>query len=307
VCTEESLNSPELLGWADRIRGAWDRTNSGAPVLTHRKIWEWVFIIEALAERGLLGEGHTGLGFGVGQDPLAAVFASHGCQIVATDLQGAGSGWTATNQHASGLAQLNRDGICDPAVFNRAVRFRGVDMRDVPGDLRDFDFTWSACAFEHLGSLTAGQEFILRQMDCLRPGGFAIHTTEFNVSSNRGTVGVGDTVLYRKRDLDHLIRELRSLGHAVEIDYRTGTSPADLYVDYPPWPGPHLKIQLGRYVATSMAIVIEKGPAGRTRQWQPNRVWRARRIGERMRFKAASRRRGITRRLKRSRAPGTEA
>jgi hypothetical protein len=150
LCTEESLNSPELLGWADRIRPAWDRSHSGLPVLTHRKVWEWVFIIQALAERDQLGGGRKGLGFGVGQDPLAAVFASQGCQIVATDVgagQAAESPWAASNQHASGLAQLNQDGICDPALFDGAVRFREVDMRDIPRDLRDFDFTWSACAF----------------------------------------------------------------------------------------------------------------------------------------------------------------
>jgi len=171
-------------------------------------------------------------------------------------------------------------------VFDRAVTFREVDMRDIPSDLHGFDFTWSACAFEHLGSLAAGQEFILRQMDCLRPGGYAVHTTEFNVGSNTRTVGVGDTVLYRRRDLDYLVKALRSLGHAVDIDYETGTSPADLHVDHPPWSGPHLKIQLGRYVATSMALIIEKGPSGRTRPWRPNPAWRAHRLGQRIRFGA---------------------
>lgn len=289
LCTEESLHSPELLAWADRIRSAWDRSHSGLPVLPHRKVWEWVFIIQALSERGLLQEGCRGLGFGVGQDPLAALFASEGCEIVATDLgPAADAHWAATNQHASGLAHLNQDGICDPPVFDRAVRFCDVDMRDIPSDLRGFDFTWSACAFEHLGSLAAGQEFILRQMDCLRPGGYAVHTTEFNVSSNTRTVGAGETVLYRRRDLDYLARALRSLGHAVEIDYETGTSPADLHVDHPPWSGPHLKIQLGRYVATSMAMIIEKGPPSRTRPWRPNARWTAHRAGQRTRFGALS-------------------
>jgi len=296
LCTEESLNSPELLAWADRIRSAWDRSHSGLPVLAHRKIWEWVFIAQALAERGQLDQGRKGLGFGVGQDPLAALFASEGCDIVATDMRAAhdaDSPWRATNQHASGLDHLNRDGICDPSLFERAVRFREVDMRNIPKDLRDFDFTWSACAFEHLGSLSAGEEFILRQMDCLRPGGYAVHTTEFNVSSDTDTVGAGDTVLYRRSDLDYLVKVLRSLGHNVEIDYETGTTPADLYVDHPPWSSPHLKIQLGQYVATSMAIVIEKGQAGRTRPWKPDPAWWARRIRERMQFGPSSKRRGV--------------
>src|ERR1700679_1930153 len=86
LCTEESLQSPAFLAWADRIRAAWDHGHSGLPVLVHRKIWEWVFIIEALAERGQLAPDHRGLGFGVGQDPLVALFASEGCAVVATDI-----------------------------------------------------------------------------------------------------------------------------------------------------------------------------------------------------------------------------
>lgn len=286
LCTEETLNSPEFLAWADRIRPAWDRSHTGAPVFPHRKIWEWVFIIQALAERGQLEDGCRGLGFGVGQDPLAALFASRGCQIVATDVGGVqAAGWITTNQHASSLEQLNQDGICEPSLFNRAVTFSEVDMQDIPESFRDFDFTWSACAFEHLGSLAAGQEFILRQMDCLRPGGYAIHTTEFNVSSNRGTLRTDHTVLYRKQDIDYLVNVLRSLGHEVnELDYGTGDSPADLHVDQPPWSGPHLKIQVGKYVATSMAIIIQKGPPGRTKHWRPNQRWLVHRLKEQLRF-----------------------
>jgi hypothetical protein len=301
LCTDESLHSAALLRWADRIRPAWDHAHSGAAVLTHRKIWEWVFIIEALAERGQFGAGRRGLGFGVGQDPLAALFASEGCQIVATDISQVDlkdAEWIRSQQHASSLWQLNQDGICEPALFARSVRFREVDMRHIPPDLHDFDFTWSACALEHLGSLYAGLEFVLRQMDCLAPSGFAVHTTEYNVSSNSGTVGVGATVLYRKRDVDELVRQLRSLGHLVEVDYDTGTAPADLHVDRPPWSSPHLKIALGRHVVTSLALVIQKGPAGATRPWRPDARWRLRRAIGRLRFGATAHGGALFRRLR---------
>jgi len=280
MCTEETLMDPVMLAWADRIRAAWDRTNTGAPVLTHRKIWEWVFIIEALHERGMLGHGRRGLGFGVGQDPLAALFASLGCRIVATDIGAdrAGAGWVESGQHAAGVDALNRDGICDPADFEERVTFRTVDMRAIPADLLrgEFDFAWSACALEHLGSLAAGQEFLLRQMDCLRPRGVAVHTTEFNVGSDRDTVGVGDTVLYRRRDVEYLAAALRSLGHGIELDFDPGSTPADRHVDTPPWGGPHLKIQLERFVTTSLGIIVEKSAADDAPSWHPDRRWAAR-------------------------------
>ena len=38
--------------------------------------------------------------------------------------------------------------------------YREVDMRAIPTDLRGFDFAWSSCALEHLGSLGAGMAFV---------------------------------------------------------------------------------------------------------------------------------------------------
>jgi len=60
-------------------------------------MWEWLFIAEALSERNMLVRGRRGLGFGVGREPLVALFASFGPEIVATDLDPAralAAGWT---------------------------------------------------------------------------------------------------------------------------------------------------------------------------------------------------------------------
>ncbi len=79
LCSAESLRSPELRAWAQRLRPMWDAGGvDGRDVMLHRKMWEWLFIAEALAERGMLAEGRRGLGFGVGQEPLVAAFAATG-------------------------------------------------------------------------------------------------------------------------------------------------------------------------------------------------------------------------------------
>lgn len=117
---------------------------------------------------------------------------------------------------------------------------------------------WSSCAFEHLGSIELGQSFILNQMRGLRPGGVAVHTTEFNVSSNDETMDVGQTVLFRRRDIDWIIDHLLARDHLVEIDYDPGESPADRHVDVPPWSGVHLKLAIDKYVATSLGLIVER-------------------------------------------------
>jgi hypothetical protein len=261
LCTEASLKSPEFLGWADRIRKAWDLDGSGVQVLTHRKLWEWLFIVQALFERGRLEPGKRGVGFGVGRDPMASLFASFGCEIVATDLDAeaaAEGGWVQTVQYPTDRSDLNRYGLCDPSEFDRLVSFRVVDMNRIPADLKGFDFSWSACALEHLGSIRAGQRFLVEQMKCLNPGGVAVHTTEFNVGSRFRTIKSGHDVLFRRRDVEALVERLRREGHTIDVDLDPGDSAADRHVDVAPYTSTHLKIRFGRYVTTSLGLIIEK-------------------------------------------------
>jgi hypothetical protein len=272
LCSAESLRSPALVTWADRLRPLWAAAGDQRAVMLHRKMWEWLFIAEALHERGMLAQGHRGLGFGVGQEPLVALFAAEGCEIVATDQPhdaAVASGWTDSQvEWADGTDALNRSGLCPAEDFRRRVRFRPVDMNAVPEDLRGFDFSWSSCALEHLGTLSAGTDFVLAQMDCLRPGGVSVHTTEFLVSSDAETVESGGTVFYRRRDIEALAARLRRAGHDIDVDYTLGTTPEDLHVDVPPFSDVHLRTELSGYVTTSLALVVTKGAARRTRRWR---------------------------------------
>jgi hypothetical protein len=274
LCSAESLRSPALVAWAERLRPMWATGDQdGRDVLLHRKMWEWLFIAEALGERDMLVPGRSGLGFGVGQEPLVALFAAAGCALVATDqpLEAAvASGWTESEvEWAGGLENLNRSGLCAAAEFAQRVTYRPVDMNSIPADLRGFDFAWSSCALEHLGTLAAGMDFVVAQMDCLRPGGVAVHTTEFLVSSNDAdaTVEAGGTVFYRRRDIEALVERLGRAGHAVDIDYTEGTTPDDLHVDVPPYTDVHLRTELAGYVTTSLALIVTKGTGSGRRGW----------------------------------------
>ena len=261
-CSYSSLTSANLRHWADQMRPYWDEHEIGMDVPVHRKIWEWAFIANALAENDMLRPGRTGLGFGVGKEPLVPLFASLGCQVVASDQStdaAISAGWSGSNQFAGNLNSLNELGLCDKQLFENLVTFQTVDMREIPADLKDFDFTWSSCALEHLGTIEEGIEFILKQMACLRSGGIAVHTTEFNVSSNRSTLKAGPTVLFRKKDLQRLSRLLKRNGDSMNLDFTFGTTEADNHIDRPPWSGAHLRLEHDGYVITSFGLVIRKG------------------------------------------------
>jgi hypothetical protein len=251
----DHLESPAFRYWTEALGLRWRR---------HRKLWEFCFICQALYERGLIEPGRRGLGFAVGEEALPALFASRGCEIVASDLDAADerSGpWAQTGQLADSIEKLQRPDICPSEDFARLVRFRAVDMNRIPHDLKDFDFTWSSCSFEHCGSLALGSEFLIKQMDCLQPGGVAVHTTEFNLTSNEDTLTEGWTVIFRRRDIDDMIRELERRGHHVEpVCYAMGSTADDKFVDvFPYGDEPHLKLLIeDRYVSTSIGLIIRK-------------------------------------------------
>ena len=269
LCSAESLRSPALLAWAERLRPMWAAADEQREVMLHRKMWEWLFIAEALRERDMLTAGCTGLGFGVGREPLVALFADAGCDIVATDQpheSAVATGWTdSAVEWAGGLEDLNEFGLCATDDFVQRVAYRPLDMTAVPADLTGFDFAWSSCALEHLGTLGAGMDFVDASLTCLRPGGVAVHTTEYLVSSNDATVEAGGTVFYRRRDIEELVARLGRAGHEVDMDYTLGATPEDEHVDVPPYSDVHLRTELAGHVTTSLALIVTKG-SGRGRR-----------------------------------------
>jgi SAM-dependent methyltransferase len=242
----------------------------GQEKLFHRKQWEYVYILAALEARGLLSPGACAIGFGCGKEPLAAVMARRGCQVTATDLSpeaDADEHWGTTS-----VKELFYPGICSWEQFESHVTFRSVDMNDLPKKLGRYDFVWSSCALEHLGSLEAGIAFILNATRCLKPGGIAVHTTEFNISSDDDTLESPELSLYRKRDILALADALAGVGcRLVPCNFETGDQPEDIHIDLPPYSrSPHLKLKIADYVITSLGMIIEKdGGAERSgARWQ---------------------------------------
>ncbi|WP_230941679.1 hypothetical protein [Burkholderia multivorans] len=231
----------------------------------HRKLWEWVFVVHHLLESGKVKPGARGLVFGVGSERLPALFAKLGAQIVATDAPediGESKGWKATGQHSATLSQIRYEDIVDGSVFDERVSYETCDMNHIPDHLRDFDFNWSSCCFEHLGNLEAGKQFVINAVEkCLRVGGVAVHTTEFNLTSDDDTLESGQTVLYRRRDLLDLVGRLRSRGHDVRpFVVAPDSHPLDFHVDAPPYKSiPHLKLAYEKYVVTSAGLVVTRG------------------------------------------------
>ncbi len=254
LCTKKAMVTSEFRNWTELMRKEYGM---------HRKLWEWCFISQSLREHGVLNNGKTGLGFGVGTEPLTSLFASFGTSILATDLEtekAAAAGWLENSEHSDNKNMLNMNGICEEKQFQNLVRFEYCNMNDIPERYNDsFDFLWSSCSLEHLGSIELGTQFIFNSINCLKPGGIAVHTTEFNVSSNLDTIETGPTVLFRRKDIENIIKEVNIRGCFARMNWDCGEYPEDYHVDIPPYShNPHLKLRMSEYTITSIGLVIIK-------------------------------------------------
>ena len=257
LCTADQILSAKYDEWCEEIC---------SPPKLSRKQWEYVYILEALKVNGMLCKGFKGLGFGCGREPIAGVLAKYGVKTLATDLRSERAqeqGWAKTLEHSATLEELyvTAAPFIPYKEFSKLVEFRNVDMNDIPVDLYgQYDFVWSACALEHLGSLRHGIEFILNSIKCLKVGGVAVHTTEFNLSSEDDTCEDPGCSIYRKKDIESLRVALEEAGCTLSpLNLHTGSLPVDRYIDVPPYKSvPHLKLKLSNYTTTSIGLLITR-------------------------------------------------
>jgi len=264
--TQADIESDWTAHWASELKAA---------VVYHRKLWEVTYVLQAIYEHGHIRGGAKGLGFGCGVETLPSYLAAHGVSITVTDLpqdEARAKGWVGSNQHVNTLDQSFHPHLVERAVFDERVDLRFVDMNAIPADLEDYDFCWSMCAIEHLGSIAKGLTFLEESLRTLRPGGLSVHTMEYNVEEHGPTIDNWPTILFQRKHLEELAARLRAQGHEVAaFDFDMGHQPMDRFIDIPPWQhdlpeedarrlgdARHLKLGIDGFVATCFGIIIRK-------------------------------------------------
>ena len=270
ACTQADMDADWVAHWAGRL---------GIAVIYHRKIWEYCYLLQALHEHGHLKEGVRGIGFGCGEEPIPSFLAALGCRVTMTDLapsEAADKGWVTTNQHTSSLEKGHHQHLVARETFLERVSLEYVDMNAIPATLAGYDFCWSLCCLEHLGSIKKGLDFIENSLATLRPGGLAVHTTEFNFLNDAETIDNWATVLFQKRHFEEISERLTAKGHKVaRLNFDIGASPMDRFIDLPPYEHDlsgaalrwangtqHLKLMLDGFASTCFGIIVTKADSG---------------------------------------------
>lgn len=269
--TQEDIESQWLKYWCQQLK---------INPIYHRKIWELCYVPQAICDHfGTDKQQLSGIGFGCGQEPLPSLFASMGWKITVTDLhpdKAKGMGWMETGQHSSMLEQVFYPNIVNRERFEENVSLKYVDMNNISKDLHNsYDFCWSVCALEHLGSINKGLNFIENSLKVLKSGGIAVHTTEYNYTNEPETIDNWPTVIFQNHHFEEIANKLRNQGYDVaELDFNVGNQPLDRFIDIPPYAigegwiskdnwndinqNAHLKLSVDGYPCTCFGLIIKK-------------------------------------------------
>jgi SAM-dependent methyltransferase len=224
----------------------------------HRRAWEHAFVLQALAQMGKMQQGMSGLGFASG-GPLPAYLASKGCDLTVVDAQ------------TPAADALFRSELLDRPAFDRKVKLRAADMSAIPQDLRGFDFCWSVGKLQHAGSVDRAMKFMEDMVDTLKPGGVAVHTTEFNFTIDDQNIDNWQIVLFQRRHFEEMAQRLARKGcRVLPLDFNVGSRPLDRFIDVPPlemespnikdWSrdSMHIKVSIDGFPCTSFGMIVIK-------------------------------------------------
>ena len=247
LVSASQIYEPECERWLKRL---------GFPQVMDRKLWEYAYIMHALHSYANVGAGSRGIAFGCGMERAVSVLAASGATILATDFVPEQSG----HWEARGLDDIYFEEYLSRSEFESRVLFQHLDMNSIPDDLEGFDFCWSTGSLEHIGGHANGLDFVVNAMKCLRPGGIAVHTTEFTISSKDAFRDSPDLSFYCRADIERLALRLINEGHMIVLNFERGNTMADLHVDTPPYNhGMSLSAHFGSHVVTSIGLIIQKG------------------------------------------------
>ncbi len=143
----------------------------------HRKQWEFATVFHVLKSLGLLEPTNSALSMGGGKERLSYAVASRIKHLFITDLYDAQTMWDcARTEDPERFIKSDMPFPVDPSRLS-ALR---MDMRKLEFPDASFDFCYSSCAIEHIGSDKDFQSHLKEVNRVLKEGGIYVFTTELH-------------------------------------------------------------------------------------------------------------------------------
>ena len=143
----------------------------------HRKQWEFVQIFRTLESLGFLNGQSRGLSMGGGEERLLYAVARRAGHLTVTDLCESDSAWAgARTDDPDRSLKAAAPFAVDPSCLTA----RRMDMRTLEFDDASFDFCYSSCAIEHIGTYHDFLEHLQEVRRVLKDDGVYVLTTEFH-------------------------------------------------------------------------------------------------------------------------------
>lgn len=228
----------------------------GYPPGRGRPRWEQAWIVSVLATEGLVAPGKRGLGLQVGRERVPSLLASRGVEVVGTNDE-VGSPAAAETRRT----WLFHPEVCHIEEFDRLVRFAGLDWEALGvWEQAGFDFVWSIGLPSRMRTVETTLDAFEASLAPLRPGGLALHTFTFNLTSDQITWELPEITVLRRRDIEALAQRLIAKGHSLlPLNTHPGLEIADEHVRNDPMGVPGLRQRNGMLVSTSFGLAIRKG------------------------------------------------
>jgi SAM-dependent methyltransferase len=224
-------------------------------VAMHRKPYEFTQLLYGCRRLGVLRDDAAFVSIGAGHEQVLYWLANHVGHVVATDLYE--GNWQGERAKEGDPAVLVNPDEYAPFPYRRdRLSFLKMDGRHLEFPDATFDVAYSLSSIEHFGGLDGATQTIREMARVLKPGGILAVATEYALS------GPPADEIFQPRDVHRLI-EQPGLELVEPIDervyFRYQTRPVRLDVD--PYQSPHMVVQLGDTVFTSVMIFLRRLPS----------------------------------------------
>ncbi|GMR25066.1 MAG: hypothetical protein BMS9Abin39_0342 [Ignavibacteria bacterium] len=240
------------------------------PPRFHRKQWEFAMIFLALKKLGCLNDNMTGLSLGGGNERVLYSIAQHINKLTVTDLYDEETTWDCakTNDPDEYIKASKPFDVDDSKI--KALR---MDMRYLHFEDNTFDFCYSSCAFEHIGTFDDFVQHLDEVYRVLKENGVYVFTTELQIGSN--TIEDPHNYVFSPSYLNDIFRKIKLTpkldpniyitNHEVNkpipsniknLCYSSeGSFSDEILNNYP-----HIFLLRGKYPFTSIQFVFRKSP-----------------------------------------------